>query len=155
MQISSRFTIALHIFACVEAFIEKQRLTSSFLSQSIHTNPVIIRNILLQLKRAGLIEVARGSGGITVEKPLSDITFYDVYEAIEPLENGSLFHFHEAPDPKCPVGRNIHTLLDDRLNDIQKAMEEKMKAYTLADLSDDMRQILKKEGEGYGNERLS
>lgn len=155
MQISSRFTIALHIFACVEAFKEKQRLTSSFLSQSIHTNPVIIRNILLQLKRAGLIEVARGSGGITVEKPLSDITFYDVYEAIEPLENGSLFHFHEAPDPKCPVGRNIHTLLDDRLNDIQKAMEEKMKAYTLADLSDDMRQILKKEGEGYGNERLS
>ncbi|MBQ1476891.1 MAG: Rrf2 family transcriptional regulator [Erysipelotrichaceae bacterium] len=155
MQISSRFTIALHIFACVEVFKEKQRLTSSFLSQSIHTNPVIIRNILLQLKRAGLIEVARGSGGITVEKPLSDITFYDVYEAIEPLENGSLFHFHEAPDPKCPVGRNIHTLLDDKLNNIQKAMEEKMKAYTLADLSDDMRQILKKEGEEYGNERLS
>ena len=30
------------------------------------TNPVIVRKILQQLKAAGLIEVARGTGGVTI-----------------------------------------------------------------------------------------
>ena len=38
-------------------------------------NPVIIRKILGQLKGAGLIEVARGTGGTTVARPLNEITF--------------------------------------------------------------------------------
>lgn len=141
MQISSRFTIALHIFSCVEYF-QKEKVTSDFLSASIHTNPVIIRKILTQLKDAGLITVARGTGGITVNRPLTEITFYDVYRAIEPLENGDLFRFHEAPDPDCPVGRNIHALLDEKLRAIQEAMEEKMRSYTLADLETGLQELL-------------
>ena len=115
MQISSRFTVALHIFACVDVFKDDYKVTSDFLASSINTNPVIIRKILSQLKGAGLITVARGTSGITVNKPLEEITFFDVYQAIEPVENGSLFHFHDAPNPDCPVGRNIHALLDDKL----------------------------------------
>ena len=134
MQITSRFTVALHIFTCVEVFKDEYKVTSDFLAGSINTNPVIIRKILTQLKNAGLIEVARGTGGITVTKPLSEITFYDVYEAIEPVENGDLFHFHESPNPACPVGRNIHKLLDQKLQAIQGAMEDEMKRYTVEDL---------------------
>ena len=89
MQISSRFTVALHIFACVDTFKETHKLTSDFLSQSINVNPVIIRNILTQLKNAGLITVARGTGGVDTTRALSEISFYDVYLAIEPLEEGS------------------------------------------------------------------
>lgn len=145
MQISSRFTIALHILTCVEYFKEEYKVTSDFLAGSINTNPVIIRKILGQLKKAGLISVARGTGGITVNRPLPEITFLDVYQAIEPVENGDLFHFHEAPNLKCPVGRNMHTLLDDKLKAIQDAMEEKMRTYTLADLETGLQEILAKE----------
>ena len=145
MQISSRFTIALHIFACADTFQDKYKVTSDFLAASINTNPVIIRKILSQLKNAGLINVARGTGGITLTRPLADITFFDVYQAIEPVENGDLFHFHEAPNPKCPVGRNIHALLDDKLKVIQTAMEDEMKKYTLADLREGMHDLLAKE----------
>ena len=134
MQISSRFTVALHIFTCVEVFKDEYKVTSDFLAGSINTNPVIVRKILTQLKNAGLIEVARGTGGITVTKPLDKITFYDVYEAIEPVENGDLFRFHENPNPECPVGRNIHRLLDQKLQAIQGAMEDEMKRYTIEDL---------------------
>ena len=134
MQISSRFTVALHIFTCVEMFKDDHKVTSDFLAGSINTNPVIIRKILTQLKNADLITIARGTGGITVNRPLSEITFYDVYQAIEPVENGSLFHFHDSPNPECPVGRNIHALLDDKLKEIQGAMEDEMKTYTLEDL---------------------
>ena len=134
MQITSRFTVALHIFTCVEVFKDDYKVTSDFLAGSINTNPVLIRKILTQLKAAGLITVARGTGGIAVTRPLSEITFYDVYQAIEPVENGDLFRFHENPNPKCPVGRNIHALLDSKLKAIQGAMEDEMKKYTLEDL---------------------
>lgn len=145
MQISSRFTIVLHIFTCVDTFKGEYKITSDFLSSSINTNPVIIRNILTKLKNAGLIMVARGTGGITLTRPLSDITFFDVYQAIEPIEDGKLFHFHEAPNPNCPVGRNIHGLLDGKLSAIQTAMENEMKKYSLADLHEGMKELLAEE----------
>jgi len=145
MQISSRFTVALHIFTCVDTFKENYKVTSDFLAASINTNPVIIRKILAKLKKAGLIKVARGTGGITLTRDLSEISFFDVYQAIEPLEGGDLFRFHEAPNPDCPVGRNIHALLDDKLKAIQTAMEDELKKYTLADLRTGMREILETE----------
>ena len=71
MQISSRFTLAIHIFACVDIFKNDYKVTSDFISKSTNVNPVIIRKILLQLRNAGLIEVARGTGGTTITRPLS------------------------------------------------------------------------------------
>lgn len=144
MQISSRFTIALHIFTCVETFKNDYKITSDFLAGSINTNPVIIRKILTQLKNAGLITVARGTGGISPTRPLKEISFYDVYQAIEPVENGDLFNFHNSPNPQCPVGKNIHALLDDKLKTIQLAMENEMKKYTLDNLRIGMQELLKK-----------
>lgn len=146
IQISSRFTVALHILVCVDTFRDEYKVTSDFLAGSIGTNPVIIRKILTQLQGAGLITVARGTGGIEPTKRLSEISFYDVYQAIEPVEGGELFRFHENPSPQCPVGKNIHVLLDDKLKDIQTAMEEKMKKYTMADLRTGMQDALRKEG---------
>lgn len=140
MQISSRFTIAIHIFACMEAFGKDYKITSDFLASSINVNPVVVRKILSQLKNAGLIEVARGTGGTKPARPIEQISFYDVYLAVDLLEEGELFHFHENPNPDCPVGKNIHMLLDDKLMYIQEAMENEMKKYTIADVANDLRQ---------------
>lgn len=140
MQISSRFTIAIHMFACMETFGRDYKITSDFLASSINVNPVIIRKILSQLKNAGLIEVARGTGGTTATRPIDQITFYDVYLAVDLLEEGELFHFHENPNIQCPVGKNIHSALDDKLRYIQEAMEKEMKKYTIADVVNDIRQ---------------
>lgn len=140
MQISSRFTIAIHMFACMETFGRDYKITSDFLASSINVNPVIIRKILSQLKNAGLIEVARGTGGTTATRPIDQITFYDVYLAVDLLEEGELFHFHENPNIQCPVGKNIHSALDDKLRYIQEAMEKEMKKYTIADVVNDIKQ---------------
>ena len=145
MQITSRFTVALHIFTCVEVFKDDYKVTSDFLAGSINTNPVIIRKILTQLKNADLITIARGTGGITVNRSLSEITFFDVYRAIEPVEHGDLFHFHENPNPKCPVGRNIHTLLDGKLKAAQGAMEDGLKKHTLEDLKNEALDLIANE----------
>lgn len=142
MQISSRFTIAIHIFACMETFGKDYKITSDFLASSINVNPVIIRKLLSQLKSAGLIEVARGTGGAAPIRPIDEITFYDVYLAVDLLGEGELFHFHENPNPNCPVGKNIHMALDDKLARIQEAMENEMKKYTIADVVSDIKRCL-------------
>lgn len=145
MQISSRFTIAIHLFACIDTFREDYKLTSDFLAGSIHVNPVVIRRLLQQLKAAELITVARGSGGAAIAKPLEDITFLDIYNAVECIAGGELFHFHENPNADCPVGRNIHKALDDKLARIQKAMEDEMRKITLADVIRDTQAYIAKE----------
>ena len=142
MQISSRFTLALHIFACIEVFGKDHKITSDCLAESTNVNPVIIRKLLGQLKGAGLIEVARGTGGTTITKPLKEITFLDVYHAVECIGHGDLFHFHENPNPNCPVGKNIHRILDDKLTQVQTAMEQELASITLADVKQDTEQLL-------------
>lgn len=145
MQISSRFTIAVHMLACMDVFKENYKITSDFLASSINVNSVIIRKILSQLKEAGLIEVKRGPGGATIARPLEEITLLDVYHAVDCLEENTLFHFHENPNPDCPVGRNIHYILDDRLIQVQKVMEQELKSMTLADIESDLKRYLEKE----------
>lgn len=145
MQISSRFTLAIHIFACIDTFKDENKVTSDFLAGSTNVNPVIVRKILGQLKSAGLVDVARGSGGASISKPLDKITFYDIYNAVECVESGELFHFHENPNPKCPVGRNIHNVLDKRLLQIQLAMETEMKKISIADIVEDAKKCIQNE----------
>lgn len=144
MQISSRFTMAIHMFACIDTF-KNQKMTSDFMAGSIGTNPVIIRKLLQKLKAAGLITVSRGTGGVEVTRPLEKITFLDIYKAVECTPEEELFHFHENPNPLCPVGRNIHHVLDDKLERVQAAMERELAAITLADVKRDTEGWLAKE----------
>ncbi|MDD6657665.1 MAG: Rrf2 family transcriptional regulator [Lachnospiraceae bacterium] len=144
MQISSRFTMAIHMFACIDTFTD-QKMTSDFMAGSIGTNPVIIRKLLQQLKAAGLVEVSRGTGGVTITKPLEEITFLDVYRAVECSPDEELFHFHENPNQMCPVGGNIHHVLDDKLVRVQKAMEKELASITLADVKKDISVLIEKE----------
>ena len=134
MQISSRFTIAIHMMTCMETFKEEHKITSDFLAASINVNPVIIRRILSQLKDAGLIEVKRGTGGAAVRTPLDEITILNIYRAVECIEENTLFHFHENPNPNCPVGKNIHNSVDDKLRRVQAAVERELESITLADV---------------------
>lgn len=134
MQIPGRFTIAIHILACIDTFKDSYKTTSEFIASSVNVNPVVIRRLLQQLKAANIITVARGSGGASIARPLEEITFLDVYKAVDCVESGELFHFHESPNLQCPVGRNIHKALDERLYRIQKAMEDEMQKNTVADV---------------------
>ena len=144
MQISSRFTMAIHMFACIDTFKDR-KMTSDFMAGSIGTNPVIIRKLLQKLKAAGLITVSRGTGGVELTRPLEEITFLDIYKAVECTPEEELFHFHENPNPLCPVGRNIHHVLDDKLARVQAAMERELAAITLADVKKDTALWLAKE----------
>lgn len=140
MQFSSRLPIAVHILLAIVEFEGKEKTTSTFLAGSVNVNPVIIRNTLGQLKTAGLVTVKAGEGGASLAKDPKNITLMDVFNAVEKEE--MLFHFHENPNPECPVGKNVHAVLDRRLFSIQEVMQKQMKSITLQDLIDDMNGIL-------------
>ena len=137
MQISCRLTMAIHVLMCIDIFKDDYKITSDFLAGSVNVNPVVIRRLLQQLKAADLIEVARGTGGTQITKDLEEITMLDIYNAVECVNDGELFHFHENPNQRCPVGRNIHNVLDDKLLQVQKVMEIEMAKITMADIKRD------------------
>ena len=141
MKISSRFTIAIHTLLCILLF-KDEKITSNFLAGSVQVNPVIIRNILIQLKKAKIIIVKRGKGGISINKKAKDITLLDIFEAVESLE-GKLFSFHKKPNSKCPVGNNITKILLPKLDNIQKSMEKELEKTTLEDIFNSLKNNLK------------
>ena len=145
MQITSKFTTAVQILTCIDIFGDERRVTSDFLSGSTGVNAVIIRNVLSQLRTAGIVNTRQGSGGAHLAKALDEITLYDVYKAVDCVDDEGLFHFHENPNADCPVGRNIHRVMDGRLNAAQKAFENELKKTTLAQVVADTRKIISEE----------
>ena len=139
MQITSKFTIGVHIIAALEYFKNDYSMTSSFLAGSVGVNPVLIRTIMTELKDAGLIKISQGKTGIALAKPVDEISFYDIYKAVDCIEEKGLFHFHENPNVNCPVGRNIHKAMDKRLSNIQASMENEMKNITVGDVYSDIK----------------
>jgi len=145
MQITSKFTVAVHILACIDIFGGQMRVTSDFLSGSTGVNAVIVRNVLGQLRNAGIVETRQGSGGAHLAKALDEITLYDIYKAVDCVDDEGLFHFHENPNADCPVGRNIHKAMDDRLQTAQAALENELKSTTLAQVVADTRKEINEE----------
>ena len=143
MQIGSKFTIGVHIITAIDYFKEMDRVNSEFLAGSIGVNPVIIRSVISQLREAGIVQTQRGSSGAELIKRLDEITLYDIYRAVGSVDSEEgLFHFHEQPNPDCPVGRNIHKVLDRHLLDAQRAMEKSLRSTTLADIVEDTKQAI-------------
>ena len=145
MQISSKFTIGVLLLAVIDYLGENEKVTSSVLAGSIGVNPVIVRNVMGNLKEAGLISISQGKSGISLTKTPDQITFYDVYKAVDSVNEDGLFHFHENPNPECPIGRNIHKAMDSKLERVQMCMEEEMRKITLADVMTDIQRELKKD----------
>ena len=137
MQFSSRLPIAVHTLLVIEVFKDKYKITSNFIAGSVGVNPVIIRNVLGQLKTAGLVEIKAGLGGASLTKSPENITLLDIFRAVEIDED--LFHFHEHPNPECPVGSQINSILEVKLDSVKKFAEHELSKITLQSLLNNLR----------------
>lgn len=141
MRINTRFTVAVHMLALIE--LNKARPSSSeLMALSVGTNPVVIRQMMSALKRAGLIETQNGVPGCHLARSAEQISLLDVYQAVKKKSDAPLFDFHPNPSPQCPIGRNIRDAMESPLLDAQHAMEHALGAYTLKDISDHIAQKL-------------
>ena len=86
--------------------------------------------------------ISQGKSGIELAKGLDKITFYDVYMAVNCVDDEGLFHFHENPNIMCPVGRNIHLAMDEKLQRVQDTMENELRHITVADVAADIKRVI-------------
>lgn len=131
MRITNKFTIAVHVLACIAIEEDTTRITSEYLAGSINTNPVIVRTVLSRLREAGLVQTRRGTSGVSLTRPLAAISFLDICNALSCFEPGGLFNIHKDPNPECPVGSTIHDALADKLARVETAIATEMNAITM------------------------
>ncbi len=132
MAATCRFAFAVHILT-VLAFKDQEMGSSGSLADSVNTNAVVIRRILSELRRAGLVKTHKGAGGgATLGLPPRDITLDAVYRAVE---CGPAFSHHpQHPDQRCPVGRKIEKVLDEVFSSAEAALQAALAKRTLADV---------------------
>lgn len=137
MQISMKCSIAVHCLIFIYEAKGRVKVTSELLSESTGINAVIIRNILSQLKKSGIINVARGTGGAELNILPEEINLYMIYNAVEPTGLSSLIGIHNCKEKKCPVAKNISNILQKPYEKIGQSVIDTMKDIKLISLIDD------------------
>ena len=132
MSTNSRFAVAVHVLSLM-AWSGEEPLKSAQVAESVNTNPVVIRRMLLDLAQAGLVVSQTGSlGGSRLATDPAKTTLLDVYQAVE---CGGVFSLHRQPPSRdCPVGVNIETVLGDVLQEVDSAVEQVLRNITIDDV---------------------
>ncbi|HEX6451852.1 MAG TPA: Rrf2 family transcriptional regulator [Trebonia sp.] len=141
MSANSKMTVAVHALTWIGLYQRRghEVATSEQIATSVNTNPVVIRRLLAELRKAGLADSRRGAGaGWRLSRDLAAITLLDVYEAIE---SGPIFALHRSkPDPECVVGHGIGPVMNAVYDGIEAALREELAKTTLEDV---LRDVLK------------
>lgn len=132
-----RFTMAAHMLGML-ACSERESggsLTSESMARSIQTNPVVVRRLLRDLARAGLVETKRGvGGGVSLARSAERITLRDVYEAVE--EDAELLgRYPSGPSPSCIIAPLVAEYLEGVVGRAESAFKESLEATTVAQMS--------------------
>ena len=142
MQISIKCSVAVHCLIFIHEAEGIAKVTSNLLAESTGSNPVVIRNILSALKKAGLITVPRGTGGAELCADPSQITLFQIYSALEPDGLTSIIGIHPCDGRPCPVAQNIRKVLEHPYHQIEDAIKEAMEEITLQSMIDDFHGIV-------------
>jgi Rrf2 family protein len=139
MSANSRLTIAAHALVWMRL---NQRnghdlATSEQIAGSVNTNPVVIRRLLGELRKAGFVQSRRGVGaGWRLVGDLETITLLDVYDAVA---QGPVFALHRGtPNLGCPVGSGIRPAMQRKYEGVEKVMRAELARTTLADVYADV-----------------
>ena len=137
MHISMKCSIAVHCLIFIHEAKGMAKVTSSLLAESTGCNPVVIRNVLSSLKKAGLITVPRGKGGAELCLDPEQITLYQIYCALEPQGVSLLIGIHSCQQRICPIAQNIKQILQKPYQQITDAVEQTMQSITLKSMLED------------------
>ncbi len=128
MAANLRFSTGIEVLALLAIDPDKFH-TSQALAAVLQTNAVVVRRLLTQLSRAGLIASVKGSaGGSRLARSPKQITLRDIYRALNP---GELLHrsSQETADTKL-----LKKAIQNSFKKAEKSLEEELDATTLNQL---------------------
>ncbi len=139
MQASTRYTIAIHI--CIYLNYKGNKLTTSqTISESVKTNPVVIRRLLPLLKKRDIVgSVAGANGGFFLARPASEISLWDIYLAVRDD------HFFNKPkvNDDCIVSSNLADLVDDIYTEAELSMKSVLNKKNIGQLTSRLKKLLR------------
>lgn len=127
---NTQFSIAVHILVGIAKY---GKVNSSELAGSVNANPIFIKRILAKLSASGLISSSSGrNGGSVLARPSENITLLDIYKAVEAPK---AFIVHNYPkNMSCKISTHIQSTMGDVLDDVQTALEERLKSKSVHDM---------------------
>lgn len=138
MAANHQLAVATHILLVLahipaEFRNENGLVSSEVVASSVNTNAVVVRRVVAQLARAGLVRSHAGKGGgLELARPANRITLFDVHLA---LDEPAVFAYKaNLPSPRCPVGSKVIGVLSPVFDDVQAGVHKSLKKTTLADL---------------------
>ncbi len=149
MAANSKFAVATHILTALaymsanpdphHGHLRSDGLISSdMIAASVNTNPVVVRRILSQLSKAGIVDSHLGKqGGVRLARVESQISLLDIYLA---LGEGPLFsHNPNTPNPECPVSVKIKAIIQPVFDTLTVAIQCNLASISLAQLTQKIR----------------
>jgi Rrf2 family protein len=129
---NTRFALTVHVLTLV-ADNDPTPVCSEMAAGSAGTNPVHVRRVMSNLRRAGIVESHAGAGGgWTLARPAKQISLADVWDAVYGDE--SIVTLHPEPNPACRVGEHIGAVLADLSARATQAARSELATVTLADV---------------------
>jgi Rrf2 family protein len=129
MAANTRLATATQIL-CVIAYKGPDATTSEVISRSLQTNPVVVRRLLKDLQRAGLVAIRPGKdGGVQLLRDPNDITLAQIHQAVEP--DPELFALRAEDNMNCAVGSRMRGLLAPIFTAADTAVKQTLTQSTL------------------------
>lgn len=137
MKFSHKLSDAVHLLAYIEIFPDDD-LSSRAIARSIVTNPSMVRSLMMDLRKAGLLKTKQGSAEPELAKQPEEISLYDIFAAVD--MDHHLLHVDEDTEQKCPVGGNIQTSLAKAYAEVEEAAFAKMREISLQEIVDQIKE---------------
>lgn len=124
-----QYSVAVHVLSLLNL---NPAFSSEELAGSVGVHPVVVRTVTGLLRQGGLLTTSRGVPGAQLTRRPDQITLLDIYRAVNAPE--SVLKLHPRPNPACPVGAHIQSVLETSFGHAQSALEASLATTTLADV---------------------
>jgi Rrf2 family protein len=131
-MVNQQFATAVHVMVSL-ALQEGETLSSGYLADSVNTNAVVIRRILSQLQKAGLVTTTKGkNGGVMLKKTPPSISLLDIFKAVQKRQ--LIAEADRNVRKNCPVSRGMRGTMCSIARGVEEVTEDYLKKITLESL---------------------
>ena len=130
---STKYAVSIHILSLIDSK-KGESITSDDIAKSVNTNPALVRRLMSDLKKAGLIQTQTKIGVTGLLKNPKDISLLEIFKAVETRQD--LFAIHSGTNITCPIGANIGCVLEHINGKIQSSFEEELETLHLSNIID-------------------
>ena len=109
-------------------------VTSEVISRMLDTNPVVVRRTMAGLRAAGYLTSVKGhGGGWALARPLDEVTFRDIHDALGSPKGIAIGLADD--DPRCLVERAVNAALKDVMIEAEQRLLARFGEVTIGALS--------------------